>query len=127
MRIAGQNRHVEAGRCGDRSAEGGRPFVNEPQMIRERQNRLHSGFLPVRSNNRTAIFAADAAGGVLMPMTVCLDSTENRFAAVVSDRAWLRVGRDVLGGCLVELVAVVEDVALVPTDPVHESVHGLAQ
>lgn len=31
------------------------------------------------------------------------------------------------GGCLVELVAVADDVALVATDPVHQSVHSFTQ
>lgn len=70
-----------------------------------------------------------AAPLTALPMTVWLNSTEDRCAAVEGDRAPLRVGwgDGVLGGCLVELVAVAEDVTLVATDPVHESVHGLAQ
>ncbi|MFJ6950365.1 hypothetical protein [Micromonospora aurantiaca (nom. illeg.)] len=44
----GRNLHVEAGRRGDRDTEGGRPFVDEPQMIGERQRLVHVGFLPVR-------------------------------------------------------------------------------
>ncbi|WP_405117105.1 hypothetical protein OG559_22125 [Micromonospora sp. NBC_01405] len=70
---AARHRHVEAGRRSDRGAEGGRPFVNQPQMIRERQSLLHSGFLPVCSENRTAIFAADAAAALARQGSTCRD------------------------------------------------------
>ncbi|WP_240935350.1 hypothetical protein [Catellatospora methionotrophica] len=40
----GGHLNVEAGCRRDRSAEGGRPFVDQPQQIRERENYAHPGF-----------------------------------------------------------------------------------
>jgi hypothetical protein len=41
---AGRYLRAEAGRGGDRGAEGGRPFVDEPEQVWELQGLFHSGF-----------------------------------------------------------------------------------
>src|SRR3979490_3130188 len=102
-------------------------FVHEP--IREDRRPVSNerpeggGGSATIGDRRAAIRRPD------VPMTVCLNSTARRDAAVASDGARLCTGRGgcVRGGWLVELVAIADDVALVATDPVHKSVHGLAQ
>ena len=63
QRPRGMGRHlnVEAGCRGDRSVEGSRPFVDQPQLVMERESLVHLAVLSLRSEDRTAIFAADAA------------------------------------------------------------------
>src|SRR5262245_41422619 len=52
----GRHLQVEAGCRGDRSAEGGRPIVDQPQMIREREDLVDVGFPSLCSDDRTASY-----------------------------------------------------------------------
>jgi len=55
----GRHLNVEAGCRVDRSAEGSGPFVDQPQLIGERENVVHPGFLSQCADDRTTMLAAD--------------------------------------------------------------------